>query len=345
MLFSDSIINWYKQNKRNLPWRDTSDPYIIWLSEIILQQTRIAQGLPYFIKFIEAYPTVYDLAKAEEQEVLKLWQGLGYYSRARNLYKTAQYIAFELNGIFPKSYKELLRLKGVGNYTAAAIASFCYKEPVPVVDGNVYRVLARFFDVETDISSSIAKKEFTELAAELIDKNKPDLFNQAIMEFGALQCIPHNPDCGICVFNDSCLALKQKKVRMLPVKSKNKPVKKRFFNFLVFVDSNGQTILEKRNEKDIWQNLYQFPLLESESEYEWQDMQKNINNTAYKNYEITSFEEFPDSRIIHKLTHQQLMIRFWKIHTKGELKHAISYDKIKSYPFPIVVFNFIEKNF
>src|SRR6478609_3918970 len=190
MDFSNRLTQWYLINKRDLPWRKTTDPYQIWLSEIMLQQTRVAQGLPYFLRFTEAFPTVFDLANADEEEVLKLWQGLGYYSRARNLHKTAKQIAFELNGEFPKTYKELLQLKGVGEYTAAAIASFAYNENVPVVDGNVFRVLSRYFDVETDIASSGAKKEFTHLAAELLPKGEAHLFNQAIMEFGALQCVP-----------------------------------------------------------------------------------------------------------------------------------------------------------
>lgn len=345
MIFSNRLINWYLQNKRDLPWRNTTEPYKIWLSEIILQQTRVVQGLPYFMRFVEAYPTVFELAEADEQEVLKYWQGLGYYSRARNLHKTAQYVAFQLQGNFPDNYKELLRLKGVGNYTAAAIASFCYKEAVPVVDGNVYRVLARYFDVETDISSPAAKKEFARLANELLDRNRPDLFNQALMEFGALQCIPQNPDCKSCIFNDSCLALRNKKVHQLPVKAKGKPVKKRFFNYLVFIDPNGNIILEKRSGKDIWHNLYQFPLFESERECHHQDVVNSIENSPLEKYEILSFEEFPDSSIIHKLTHQQLMIKFWKITVKGGIEQGISPDKIKSYPFPIVIFNFLEKSF
>ena len=211
MKFSNSLIQWYLQNKRDLPWRNSTNPYHIWLSEIMLQQTRVAQGLPFFLRFTEAFPTVFDLANADEEQVLKLWQGLGYYSRARNLHKTAQFIALELNGIFPATYNDLLKLKGVGEYTAAAIASFVYNENVPVVDGNVFRVLSRYFDVETDIASTGAKKEFTQLASELLPKGKANVFNQAIMEFGALQCVPKNPDCSNCVLNDSCIALQKKK--------------------------------------------------------------------------------------------------------------------------------------
>ena len=212
MQFSNSLTAWYLQNKRDLPWRNTTDPYKIWLSEIMLQQTRVAQGLPYFLRFIESFPTVFDLANASEEEVLKLWQGLGYYSRARNLHATAKIIANDYGGDFPNNFKELLKLKGVGDYTAAAIASFSFNEVIPVVDGNVYRVLARYFDIETNIALPKAKKEFFELASELISKENPALFNQAIMEFGALQCVPQNPDCSKCVLNSSCLGLQKKKV-------------------------------------------------------------------------------------------------------------------------------------
>ena len=224
MHFTNLLIQWYLQNKRDLPWRKTTNPYPIWLSEIMLQQTRVAQGLPYFLSFTEAFPTVRDLADAEEEQVLKLWQGLGYYSRARNLHATAKQVAYEMGGVFPGTYKELLTLKGVGEYTAAAIASIAYGEPVPVVDGNVFRVLSRYFDVETDIASPAAKKEFKELAAALLPKEQASLFNQAMMEFGALQCVPRNPDCGSCVFNDSCAALQKKKVDSLPVKLKKTKV-------------------------------------------------------------------------------------------------------------------------
>ena len=229
MIFSNSLIQWYLNNKRDLPWRNTQNPYLIWLSEIMLQQTRVAQGLPYYMAFTNAFPTVFELANASEEQVLKLWQGLGYYSRARNLHKTAQFVASELNGEFPDNNKDLLKLKGIGDYTAAAIASFAYNEAVPVVDGNVFRVLSRYFDIETDISLVTAKKEFSALAFELMPKNDPASFNQAIMEFGALQCVPKNPSCEICVFNSSCAALQKKKVHLLPFKSKKIKVSYRFF--------------------------------------------------------------------------------------------------------------------
>ncbi len=227
MTFYDRITRWYLTNKRDLPWRKTTDPYAIWLSEIMLQQTRVAQGLPYFERFISTFPTVFDLAKADEEQVLKLWQGLGYYSRARNMHKTAQIVVDEFEGIFPPSYKELLQLKGVGEYTAAAIASFSYNEKVNVVDGNVFRVIARYLNVTTDISSATAKKEFVALANELMENRDSALFNQAIMEFGALQCVPKNPNCSSCVLNESCAALQLKRVDQLPIKSKKTKVRNR----------------------------------------------------------------------------------------------------------------------
>src|SRR5690606_28672368 len=220
MTFSQKLISWYLQNKRDLPWRNTKNPYKIWLSEVILQQTRVAQGLPYYENFVKHFPTVFDLAKANEEQVLKIWQGLGYYSRARNLHHTAQYVSENLNGEFPKTYNKLIKLKGIGSYPAAAISSFSNDENVAVLDGNVYRVLSRYFGIETDISSSQGKKEFQEMADEVLDKKRPALFNQAIMEFGALQCVPKNPNCEVCVFNDSCVALQKNKVAQLPVKLK-----------------------------------------------------------------------------------------------------------------------------
>ncbi|WP_412464685.1 A/G-specific adenine glycosylase [Flavobacterium mekongense] len=341
MNFSKSLIQWYLQNKRDLPWRNTLDPYFIWLSEIMLQQTRVAQGLPYFLRFTEAFPTVFDLAKATEEEVLKLWQGLGYYSRARNLHKTAQQVAFDYDGVFPESYAELLKLKGIGEYTAAAIASFAYNESVPVVDGNVYRVLSRYFEVETDIASSGAKKEFMQLAAELLPAGEANLFNQAVMEFGALQCIPKNPDCTNCIFNNSCAALQKKKVTLLPIKSKKLKVKTRFFNYLVYTDEVNNTLIEKRTQKGIWHNLYEFPLLETEKEVSFEELLDLMSNQDIKN-KILEVSRFNTALIVHKLTHQHLNIHFWKITVEGKLSGGTNWESVKKMPFPIVIHNFIE---
>ena len=343
MNFSNLLIKWYLQNKRELPWRNTTNSYPIWLSEIMLQQTRVAQGTPYFLSFTTAFPTVFDLAKASEEQVLKLWQGLGYYSRARNLHKTAQHIASDLNGIFPDNYNDLLKLKGVGEYTAAAIASFAYNEVVPVVDGNVFRVLSRYFDIETDIAQASAKKEFTSLAFELIPKDKPAIFNQAIMEFGALQCVPKSPNCNICIFNESCAALQKKKVDRLPIKSKKLKVRNRYFNYIVASDENDNTIIQKRTAKGIWHNLYEFPLLETEKEEDFDFVSEQIQNEYFKENIISSILETNDKSIVHKLSHQHLHIKFWKVTINGSIKEGINQKMLKTFPFPIVIHNFIEK--
>ena len=345
MNFSNLLIQWYLQNKRDLPWRNTQDPYPIWLSEIMLQQTRVAQGLPYFLSFTNAFPTIFDLANASEEQVLKLWQGLGYYSRARNLHQTAQHIAFNLNGVFPNSYKELLLLKGIGDYTAAAIASFAYEEAVPVVDGNVFRVLSRYFALETDIAVTSSKKEFAALAFELMPKDNPALFNQAIMEFGALQCVPKNPNCEICVMNSSCLALQLKKVSVLPVKSKKLKVKHRFFNYLVFEDPKGHTAIQKRTGKGIWHNLYEFPLVETDDEIDFEVLAKIVTNRFYAPKEIVSIAPFYSKNPIHKLTHQHLHITFWRIKLQSTIVDGIDFQTLMTFPFPIVIHNFIENDF
>jgi len=344
MRFSKTLIQWYLQNKRDLPWRNDTNPYTIWLSEIMLQQTRVAQGLPYFLRFTKAFPTVFDLANANEEEVLKLWQGLGYYSRARNLHKTAKQIAFEFYGEFPKTHKDLLHLKGIGEYTAAAIASFAYNESVPVVDGNVYRVLSRYFDMETDIASAGAKKEFTHLAAELLPKTQANIFNQAIMEFGALQCVPKNPNCGICVFNDSCLGLQKKKVAQLPVKSKKTKVTNRHFNYLIFSDESNKTIISKRNQKGIWHNLYEFPLIETEAAESDMVVLELIQNQNFINNSIREIQLYNSESIVHKLSHQHLAIKFWKVKVEGKLLNGIDCKSASKFPFPIVIYNFIEKD-
>lgn len=345
MIFCNSLIQWYLNNKRDLPWRNTQNPYLIWLSEIMLQQTRVAQGLPYYLAFTNAFPTVFDLANASEEQVLKLWQGLGYYSRARNLHKTAQFVASEFKGEFPNNNKDLLKLKGIGDYTAAAIASFAYNEAVPVVDGNVFRVLSRYFDIETDISLATAKKEFAALAFELMPKNDSANFNQAIMEFGALQCVPKNPNCETCVFNSSCAALQKKKMHLLPFKSKKIKVSYRFFNYLVFEDEDLNTIIQKRDQKGIWHNLYEFPLIETETEVDFDEISGLISDKYSEEYSITSIYDWNSKGQIHKLSHQHLNIKFWKIKVKEKINEGITAQKLKTFPFPIVIFNFIEKEY
>lgn len=344
MNFTNSLTKWYLQNKRDLPWRNTQNPYFIWLSEIMLQQTRVAQGLPYFLSFTAVFPTVFDLANASEEQVLKLWQGLGYYSRARNLHKTAQKIAFEYNGIFPDNYTDLLQLKGIGDYTAAAIASFSYNEVVPVVDGNVFRVLSRYFDIESDIAIGSTKKEFASLALELMPKDNPALFNQAIMEFGALQCVPKSPNCEICVLNEGCLALKKKKVGQLPVKSKKLKVRNRYFNYIIYIDEQQNTIIQKRSDKGIWHNLYEFPLVETVTEVDFETISNTVQEKPFIENKITSISELNTTSQLHKLSHQHLYIKFWKVNVQGILENGLDYKSVLSFPFPIVLYNFAEKN-
>ncbi|ESU28965.1 A/G-specific adenine glycosylase [Flavobacterium limnosediminis JC2902] len=309
----------------------------------MLQQTRVAQGLPYFLRFTEAFPTVFDLASADEEEVLKLWQGLGYYSRARNLHATAKQISFDLNGKFPDNYKDLLKLKGVGEYTAAAIASIAYGEAVPVVDGNVYRVLSRYFGVETDISAASAKKEFFALAASLLPKDRSSEFNQALMEFGALQCVPKNPDCQNCIFSASCHALQYKKVEMLPVKLKKTKVVNRFFNYLILKDGAGKSVIRKRTGKGIWRNLYEFPLVETFQEVGFDETFRLIEEFS-SHFKPKHIRPLQHNFILHKLSHQHLQIRFWEVETDQELQDGMTVEEIRKYPFPIVIHNFMEEH-
>ena len=262
--FSPLIITWYNQNKRDLPWRNSQDPYLIWLSEIILQQTRVAQGLPYYVKFVRAYPTLAVLAAAEEEEVLRLWQGLGYYSRARNMLKCARLLTKAYNGAFPASFEELKKLPGVGPYTAAAIASLAFGIAVPSIDGNVYRVLARIFGLEADITGARAFREFYQLAADLMDEAQPGVFNQAVMDFGAGICSPKNPGCAGCIFQNRCVANSQGKQQMLPVKLGKVKKRTRHFNYVV-IKAGNQLALRRRPGGDIWQGLYEFHLIEADT--------------------------------------------------------------------------------
>lgn len=343
MVFSKRLKQWYLQNKRDLPWRSTQDPYKIWLSEIIMQQTRVEQGLPYYLRFTEVYPTVHALANAPEQEVLKLWQGLGYYSRARNLHATAIKVSTELKGKFPDHYKELKTLKGVGDYTASAIASFCYDEPVAVVDGNVYRVLSRVFGVETPINSTTGVKEFKALAQELIDKEDPATFNQAIMEFGAIQCKPQNPLCETCPFNDICLAQKNDKIKELPVKLKKTKIRHRYFNYIVPHFRDEQTILEERTGKGIWSGLYQFPLVETSKpvgEKELIDTQNFQQLVDGENFELSIYNE---KEVVHKLSHQHLHTTFWNLIIDVENDETISFNELQDYPVPVLIENFLNE--
>jgi A/G-specific adenine glycosylase len=340
MKFSNTLIQWYLQNNRELPWRKTKNPYFIWLSEIMLQQTRVAQGMSYYLKFTEEFPTVFDLAKAKESTVLKMWQGLGYYSRARNLHYTAKQIATELNGEFPSTYKEIIKLKGIGDYTASAISSICFQEPTAVVDGNVYRVLSRFFGIKTPINSTAGIKEFKELAQTLIDRKQPGAYNQAIMDFGALHCKPQNPLCESCVFNNSCIAFQKKTVKDLPVKDKKIKVRKRYLNYLVMISKDEKTILSERKGKGIWQGLYEFPFIESAKTISLDELilTPDFVKLVPSKSNISLYNK---KEIVHKLSHQHLHTQFWVINTKNSPKITVKWEELDTYPVPVLIANFL----
>jgi A/G-specific adenine glycosylase len=342
--FSTNLIAWYEVNKRNLPWRETSDPYVIWLSEIILQQTRVDQGMPYYHQFVETFPTVADLAAAPQEQVLKLWQGLGYYSRARNLHIAAQYVANDLKGKFPNTYKDLLSLKGVGDYTASAVGSICFNLPTAVVDGNVYRVLSRVFGIETAINTTRGIKEFKALAQKLLFEKDTGTYNQAVMDFGARHCTPVNPDCVTCIFKSRCIAFKTEKVSVLPVKLKKTKARKRYFNYLVILDTDGQTRLKQRTEKGIWQQLYEFPLVETSALVailELMDQEKYREVASL--YDLQTPVLFNDTPIIHKLSHQHLYTQFWIVFTKKAITNGVKISALRDYPVPVLIEKFISK--
>lgn len=339
---SNVLIQWYLENKRDLPWRKTTDPYKIWLSEIMLQQTKVAQGLPYYLKFVDAFHTVNDLANANEEQVLKLWQGLGYYSRARNLHATAKYVANDLNGVFPDNYLDLKKLKGVGDYTASAIASICFKEPKAVLDGNVYRVLSRLYGVSTPINSLEGVKLFSKLAQDLLDVSNPDINNQAIMEFGAKHCMPKKPLCESCLFNTKCIALKDNQVGQLPVKLKKIKVKKRHFNYIVPISNNNKSVLYKRTGKGIWANLYEFPLVETSEHIKFDAMLDLVKSkTLFSgSFDLSLYNDTP---IVHKLSHQHIHTQFWIATTEECLEGEIPFSDLDKYPVPILIANFIKE--
>lgn len=346
LFFNKRLILWYLDNKRDLPWRATKDPYFIWLSEIILQQTKVEQGMPYYHAFVKEFPSINKLANAPEEKVLKLWQGLGYYSRARNLHFTAKYIVEELNSVFPNTYKDLIQLKGVGDYTASAIASICFNESTAVVDGNVYRVLSRVFGIETPINSTAGIKEFKVLAQSLIDSNQSGIYNQAVMEFGARHCKPKNPLCDSCIFNDKCKALQTKKVSELPVKIKKTKIKKVFFNYIVMLDKDKKTYLKQRTGKGIWQNLYEFPLIETPYKVNKSFLETNDDYTLLiDEYNLSSLTLYNDKEIIHKLSHRHIYTQFWIVKSSPSLTNFISKKQLIKFPVPTLIENFINSFF
>lgn len=343
MAFQTEITKWYLQNKRDLPWRNTRDPYVIWLSEIILQQTRVEQGLPYFNRFLQAYPTVSDFAAATETEILKLWQGLGYYSRGRNMLFTARQILEIYDGIFPSTYDLLIQLKGVGDYTAAAISSFSSDEDKAVLDGNVFRVLSRYFGISTPINSTLGKKQFTELATELIKEQIPSLYNQAIMEFGALQCKPRTPLCDVCPIESGCYARANDLIQVLPVKEKKLKKRTRYFNY--FVCTEGKKILvNRRASGDIWQELYDFPLIETADVYHGLSTEFNEEVKKYFGTEVVIR---PLSHQKHLLTHQTIYVQFFALdnyiinfNNNANIKW-VTLSEFNELPQPKVISNFM----
>ncbi|CAM4263434.1 A/G-specific DNA-adenine glycosylase [Pedobacter westerhofensis] len=347
MAFQQEIINWYLSNKRSLPWRDTQDAYIIWLSEIILQQTRVEQGMPYFNRFLEAYPTVLDFAAATETEILKLWQGLGYYSRGRNMLFTARQIMELHDGVFPVRYSDLIRLKGIGEYTAAAISSFSSGEAKAVLDGNVFRVLSRYFGIDTPINSTGGKKQFSELAQSLIHLEDPALYNQAIMEFGALQCKPKSPDCPSCPLQVSCYAKNNNLISVLPVKLRKLTVKTRHINY--FICRDGDNILvNKRIYQDIWQHLFDFPNIETTEAASVNDEQfiNKVKQNFGKNVTI-----LPLMEVKHLLTHQIIYVQFFALNNyiinfniNAEAKW-VSWADFDQLPQPTILTKFINNYF
>ncbi len=303
-------MNWYDPEDRPMPWKSEKNPYLVWLSEIILQQTRVEQGLPYYNRFKNKYPTVDFLAAAPEDEIMKYWEGLGYYSRARNLHDSAKFIAKSLNGVFPKTYKDILTLKGVGPYTAAAIASFAFGLPHAVVDGNVYRVLSRIFGINDAIDGSAGKKKFESLAHELLDKKNPAEYNQAIIDFGAIHCSPKLPSCEKCPFNNRCFAFLNNQVDSFPVKSKKIQRKTRYFNYLV-LNSSSQVLIRKRTQKDVWRNLYEFPIIESDSLIQLEELYQDsfFQTFVGKNFKVLHFSK----PVAQNLTHQKIISRFLEL--------------------------------
>lgn len=343
---SEQLVNWYNKNKRNLPWRNTNNPYVIWISEIILQQTRVVQGYDYFNRFITRFPDIESLATAEEIEVLKLWQGLGYYSRARNLHNASKDIMSRFDGVFPTNYTDVLSLKGIGEYTAAAIVSFAYNQPYAVVDGNVFRVLSRLYAFDEPIDTGKGKKLFTALAQDLLDIKNPGMHNQAIMELGALQCVPVNPDCVQCPLAEWCMAYTADTISNYPVKQGKTKVKERFFNY-IDIRYKSNIYLNKRTKDDIWKNLYELPLIETDRKIEWHELQalaewgntmRGINNIKIEPVNIT---------LKHILSHRIIYATFYKVIVDNDSNLEKLYVKchtsdLSNYPISRLVEKYFE---
>ena len=343
MTMEKSLLKWYNFNKRDLPWRKNTDAYRIWVSEIILQQTKISNGKKYFINFIDKFPTINHLAEATEEQVLKKWEGLGYYNRAINLHKTSKTIVKNFNGNFPDSYDELIKLNGIGDYTASAIASICFNKYNPVIDGNVLRFLSRFHGIKRPIDSIIVKKEIKQIAYTLIIKTKsPGDFNQAMMEYGALVCKPF-PDCVKCIFKTNCISFKNNEVKLVPIKSKNKKKIKRYLNYLVFIDAHKKTLIKQRIKKDIWHKLFEFPLIEKDKLIN--DIKSNNEFNNYLNENNIQIDKFEKDihTIKHILSHQTLFISFHIINTKDKLNNGVEISSLTNFTLPVPIIKFIDK--
>lgn len=352
MSFAKKIIGWYDENARVLPWRQTDNPYYIWLSEIILQQTRIEQGREYYDHFVTHYPTVRSLAAASEEKVLKSWQGLGYYSRARNLHKAAQYIVDELGGEFPNTYEGILRLKGVGRYTAAAISSFAFRLPYPVIDGNVYRLISRLYGIYTPIGTDAAYREFEGVLNRLIDRGRPDVFNQALMDFGSVYCKPVGCDCANCIFCEECFAYKNGKVDVLPVKSASAAVKTRYFYYfdLVYNSPDGQyTFLQQRSGEDIWKGLYEFPLVETEEAFSGVSLARQVKMFMEEHVGSKYKVESISAPVSHKLTHRNIVAVFVRANFSEMVRPIaapilkIPCSEIKKYPVSRLIDKYLSR--
>lgn len=338
------MLSWYEDHKRDLPWRHTTDPYKIWLSEIILQQTRVVQGHDYYMAFISKYPTIIDLAVASEDEILALWSGLGYYSRARNLHASAKYIVENFDGIFPRDYQDILNLKGVGKYTAAAISSFAYGKVYPVVDGNVIRVISRLYGILDAVDDTKVLKSINEIASTLIDPDHPDKYNQAIMELGAIQCTIKSPACNHCPMVAHCVSLDRDLIEFIPLKAKKLKRTYRYFHYFIF-DMNGSTILHRRNSKDIWQGLFEFPLIEKENDDDLSDEEIESLSKSMGIRKLTIVRK--SERYLQKLTHRDIHVLFYHIEydndnfTVREPYLPIAMNKVLNFALPKVIVNYL----
>ncbi len=341
--FSNKLISWYWKNRRFLPWKETKGPYKIWVSEIILQQTRVEQGLSYYLRFVEAFPTIEVLANAKEEKVLHLWQGLGYYSRARNMHAAAKQIISDFKGIFPRNYEDILTLNGVGEYTAKAIASYAYNDAHAVVDANVKRIIARIYGIEEVVDNLSTKKTIIKIIDSLLDKKQSALFNQAMMDFGSLICLPKNPKCADCIFSSECKAYKKELTDTIPLKKAKNKQKKRYFHYIICVDGKGNTLIHKRRKKDIWQHLYEFPLLEDKTVLSKKDIIKKINIPA-RTLSLSATKK-------HILSHQIIHTDFYILRCENCKKLAKTLENkelqlvkmatIGQFPFPKLIEQYI----